>query len=172
MRFIPWRVLAAFVLGLAIGAATLNLISGTHLDTAQLEIERLNVKLDEQSKQIATLQETIAQHQEFAVTEIQVAVSFKDAAQNDEINALEIEKTIKDLLKSVRGREVSTIDPVLLVNIVDGRTIEVSNVDFKVKVKILLISEKLLMHVEAEEKPKPVSAEVPPGTDNKKPNKQ
>lgn len=160
MRFLPWKVLArlmaAFFVGVILGAISLNLILGNHLDTSELEIERLTAELEEQSTQIATLQETIAKQEEWTVTEIQVEVSFKDAKQSDELVTLEIEKTVKELLKSARGRKVSTLDPQMLLNIVQGRTITASNTEFTIDVQSLLISEKLIIYVEAEEKTKPV----------------
>ena len=149
MRFIPWRVMASFVIGLLVGGAALNLVSGTHLDNAQLEIERLNAQLTEKSEQISALEEAIAQHEKWAVTEIEVQVSFKNPKENDELHTLEIEKTVKELLKNIRGRQVSTLDPTLVFNIVNGRTIEVSNLEYTIAVKSVLISEKLIMHVEA-----------------------
>lgn len=149
MKFIPWRIIASFIVGLMVGAAGLNLVSGTHLDNAQLEIERLNAQLAEKSEQISALEETIAQQEKWAVTEIEVHVSFEDPKENDELNTLEIEKTIKELLKNVRGRQVSTLDPALVFNIVNGRTIEVSNIEFTVTVKSVLISEKMVLNVEA-----------------------
>ncbi len=165
MRFIPWtllrRLLAAFLVGMIVGAASLNLILGSHLDTCEFEIERLTAELEEQSTQIATLQETIAQHEKWAVTEIQVEVSFKDPEQDDELFALEIEKTVKELLKTTRGREVSTLEPALLHNIVQGRTIKASNTEFTINVQSLLISKTLIIHVEAEQKTKPVNTRPP-----------
>jgi hypothetical protein len=150
-------MIASFIIGVLMGAAALNLVSGTHLEKAQLEIERLNAQLAEQSEQITALEETIAQHEHLAVTEIEVHVSFKDPKQDDELHTLGIERTIKELLKTVRGREVSTLDPVLILNIVDGRSIAISNVEFTVTVKSLLVSDKLILHVEAVEKTQPVN---------------
>jgi hypothetical protein len=157
MKFIPWRILASFIIGILVGATALNLVSGTHLDKAQLEIERLNAQMAEQAEQIKALEETIAEQENVAVTEIEVNVSFKDPKHNDELNTLQIEKTIKELLKTVRGREVSTLDPMLVFNIVNGRSVAVSSIEFTVTVKSLLVSEKLIMHVEAVEKTKPVN---------------
>jgi len=159
MKFIPWSIIASFIVGLMVGAAGLNLISGTHLENAQLEIERLNAQLIEKSEQISALEETIAQHEKWAVTEIEVHVSFKSPKHNDELNTLEIEKTVKELLKNIRGREVCTLDPTLVFNIVNGRSIEVSGVEFIVSVESILVAEKLEMYVEAAEKQKPVTTQ-------------
>lgn len=157
MSFIRYSAIASFIVGMLTGAAVINLICGTHVDNAELEIERLNALLAEQNEQIAALEATIAQQEKLAVTEIDVQVSFPDKKEADELSTLEIEKTVKELLKNIRGREVSTLDPLLIVNIVDGRPIQVSNAEFVITVKSLLVSEKLIINVEAEEKLKQVS---------------
>lgn len=164
MSFLRWSTLASFIIGLMAGAAALNLVSGLHLDRAELEIQQLSAQLAEKSEQIKALEEAVAQHEaseKLGITEIEVHVSFKDPKLNDELNSLEIGKTIKNLLKTLRGREVSTVDPILLFNIVDGRLIQVSDTEFIVTVKSVLVSKKLILHVEAAEKVKTVNTHQP-----------
>lgn len=157
MSFIRYSVIASFIVGILAGAAVINIVCGKHIDHAELEIERLHSQLEEQSEQIATLEETLAEQEEFAVTEIEVHVTFKDKKQNDELNTLGIQKSVKDLLKTVRGREVSTLDPMLIFNIVDGRSLQVADTEFIVTVKSVLVWEKLVMYVEAAERATPVN---------------
>lgn len=157
MSFIRWSVIAGFIIGILAGAAGLNMVTGTHMDRAELEIERLNAELAESYEQISALEKTLAQHKKAAVTEIEVHVAFKDGNQRDELTTLGITKTVRELLTNIRGREVSTLDPQLIVNIVDGREIEISNREFVLTVRSLLVSEKLIMDVEAKEKISPAN---------------
>lgn len=153
MNFIRYSLIAAtFIVGMLVGAATLNLVCGIHLDNAELEMQKLHTKLADQSEQIAALEKTLEQRQKSAVTEIEIHVNFKDDKQNDEYDKLEIEKAVKKLLKNIRGKEVSSLDPLLTTNIIDGRMIEVSKRKFLLSVKSLLISEKLIMNIEITEK--------------------
>lgn len=156
MSFIRNSVIAGFFVGILVGAAALNLVSGTHIDKAELEIERLHEEILEQSEQIATLEETLSQRQNLAVTEIQVHVAFEGDKDYDEYTTLEIEKTVKDLLKDVRGKEVSSLDPLLVRSIIDGRTVEISKLEFVLSVKCLLVSERLIIFLEAAEPEKTV----------------
>lgn len=152
MRLIRFSVIAGFLVGMMVGAAAINLVCGAHIDNAELEIEKLNTKLADQAEQITALEKTLAQRQKFAVTEIEVHVSFKDDKESDEFNQLEIEKAVKKLLKNIRGKEVSSLDPLIITNIIDGRPLEITKHQFLLSVKSLLISEKLIMYVEAKEK--------------------
>ncbi|MFZ5641617.1 MAG: hypothetical protein ACOY4Q_13145 [Bacillota bacterium] len=64
---------------------------------------------------------------------------------------LEIETAVKKLLKNLRGQEVHTLDPMLITNIVDRRFIETFDHKYRLTVKGTLVSEKIVMYVEAEE---------------------
>jgi hypothetical protein len=148
MIFIRHSVIASFIIGLLVGAATLNLVCGKHLDQTKLDIEKLQEKLADQNEQIITLEKTIEQSQVLVITGIEVHVRFKDEDLNEDYNILEIEKAVKQLVKDIRGKEVSSLDPLLIKNIIEGRTIKISNEEFLLSVKSLLISEKLIIYVE------------------------
>jgi len=155
MILIRQCVIASFIVGMLIGAAILNMFCGTHIDNAELEIQKLHTKLADQSEQITALEKNLEKRQKLAVTEIEVHAYFKDNEESDEYNQLEIEKIVKKLLKDIRGKQVSSLDPLIIANIIDGRTVEVSNSKFMLSVKGLLITEKLIMHVEMTEKEQP-----------------
>lgn len=143
-------LIASFTLGILVGSAAVNLISGAHLDYAELEIQKLNTKLADQSEQITALEQNLAKRQKSSsINEIDIRVSFKETKPANEYDKLGIEKSVKKLLRDVRGKEVSSVDPLLITNIIDRRTVESSNRKFLLVVKGTLISEKLIMYVEA-----------------------
>lgn len=156
MSFIRNSVIAGFFVGILVGAAALNLVYGTHIDNAELKMERLQEEILEQSEQIATLEKALSQHQNLAVTEIEVHVTFEGDKDYDEYTKLEIEKTVKDLLKEVRGKEVSSLDPLLVRSIIDGRTVEISKLEFILTVECMLVSERLIIFLDAAEPEKTV----------------
>lgn len=153
MSLIRRCAIASFIIGMLIGAAILNVICGKHLDKAELEMQKLHTKLADQTEQITALEKALEKRQKVAVTEIEVHVNFKDDSESDEFNQLEIEKIVKKLLKDIRGKQVSSLDPLIIANIIDGRIVEVSKRKFVLSVNGLLVSEKLIMHVEITEKP-------------------
>lgn len=145
------KYLVCFSLGILLGAAAINIITAAHLDNAELEIRQLYARLADQSEQISVLERSLAQRQRITVREIEIYLSFRNAGQGSEHDKLEIEKTIRQLLKNVRGQEVSSLDPLLITSIIDGRTVKIGGSSFLLKVKGTLVSEKLLMYVETEE---------------------
>lgn len=151
MKLIRHSVVASFIIGTLVGAAALNLVSGVHIDNAELEIQKLHSQLADQSEQITALEKTLERRQKLAVTEIEIHITPKDTQQSDEFTELEIENAVKKLLKNIRGKEVSSLDPLLITNIIDGRTVEISTRKVLLSVKSLLLSEKLIMYVETTE---------------------
>ncbi|MDT3698913.1 MAG: hypothetical protein RO469_05745 [Thermincola sp.] len=157
MSIIRRCVAASFIVGLLAGAAILNVVSGKHIDNAELEIHKLQTKSEDQVEQIAALEKALAEalkkRQKLAVTEIEVHVTFKAEEESNEYNQLEIEKAVKKLLKDIRGKEVSSLDPLIIANIVDGRTVEAAKRKFTLSVKGIAVSEKVIMYVETTEIP-------------------
>lgn len=97
------------------------------------------------------------------VTEIEVHTTFKDDRESNGFSELEIEKSVKNLLKDIRGKEVAPLDPLLIRNIIDGRMVEISKHQLVLSVKCLLVSEKLVIYVEVSEVEKTV---IKPDTQN------
>lgn len=139
-------ILASFMLGALIGAAGLNLATGHHLDKAELEIKRLHANLNDQSDKIAVLEKKLAVRQNLTINEIRVYVNL-----DDEFEKLELESNIKKLLRELKGKELKEIDPALVVSIVDKRIVETQEHKYRLTVKGTLVSERVIMYVEARE---------------------
>ena len=140
-------VTAAFILGILVGAACFNLLTGHRLDKAELEIRQLRAELDDKTEQLANLEKKLAVKNKASVVEdVDVQVIFKD-----EYEKIEISSAVEKLLKSVQGKEVKSLDPLLVANIVDGRTISTASHKYTLFVKGTLISETIIMYVEAKQ---------------------
>lgn len=139
-------VLAGFTLGALIGAAGLNLALGKHLDKAELEIRKLRLAYEEQTEQLQAAEKELAIKTRVAVVnEITVNVIFED-----EYERIEIETAVRKLLRNLKGKEVSSLDPLLVSNILDGRT-TTPDTKYILTVKGILVSEKIVMYIEAKE---------------------
>ncbi len=146
-------ILAGFILGAVLGAAGLNLAAGRHLDEAELKIRILQSQLEDRTEQLANMQKSMADlekklaaRQKLVVNDIDVHVKYKN-----EYEQLEIETAVKKLLKNLMAKEVKTLDPILVTNIVDQRIIETGKHKYHLTVKETLVSEKIIMYVEAKE---------------------
>jgi len=127
-------------LGILIGAAGLNIVVGSHLDRAELEILKLRTELKDKSEQLEV------KKQAAVVDEINIHVNY-----SDEYEKIEIQSAVKKLLENIKGQEVQSLDPLLVTNIVDGRTVVTENQKYSLKVRGTLVSEKIIMYVDAEE---------------------
>ncbi|WP_418792138.1 hypothetical protein [Phosphitispora sp. TUW77] len=142
------KVLATgLLLGILIGAAGLNAVMGKHLDRAEFEILKLRTELEDKSEQLeSTEKELKVKKQASVVNEITIHVNYAD-----EYKKLKIESEVKKLLSDVKGQEVRSLDPLLVTNIVDGRTISADNRKYNLTVRGTLVSEKIIMYVDAGE---------------------
>ena len=134
-------------LGILIGAAGLNIVVGSHLDRAELEILKLRTELKDKSEQLESAEKELEVKKQAAVVdEINIHVNY-----SDEYEKIEIQSAVKKLLKDIKGQEVQSLDPLLVTNIVDGRTVATENQKYSLKVRGTLVSEKIIMYVDAEE---------------------
>lgn len=139
-------IIASFILGALVGAAALNLVSGRHLDNAELEIRKLRSSLADQNEKTNLLEKKLAVRQKLIVNEIIVSANL-----NDEFEKLEVEAAAKKLLKVLKGKDLKELDPNLVINIIDKRIVETPEHKYRITVKGTLISERIIMYIDAEE---------------------
>lgn len=58
----------------------------------------------------------------------------------------------------MKGQNVRRLNPALIPAMIDGRTVKVNGRQFKLKVTLLLISDKVIVHVQAQGLPASVSS--------------
>jgi hypothetical protein len=167
--FLPTKKLAKdialFCIGIIIGAVLSNLAIGYQIENLHRENTDLKVQLSENENQIKALENQITEAKRwFVVQEIQIDLELPERNFADKDNLkLNINEQIKSLLKNVRGKRVNQLDPEVIWNIVDGRKLEAMGYSFTLKVKGVIISEKLIFYVTAEyitpEQEEPVAAQ-------------
>lgn len=139
-------ITASFILGTLVGAAVLNLVLGRHLDNAELELRTLRSGLAEQREKTSLLEKKLEVRQKLFVNEIRVNINLED-----EFEKLEVEAAVKKLLKVLKGKDLKELDPNLVINIIDKRIVETPEHKYRVSVKGTLISERVIMYIDAEE---------------------
>lgn len=146
------KIIACFILGLLAGAIIINLRSGHHIDYLYQENLHLRATLDEREATIKILEEKISSSTKWlAVQEIKVSIIFPDSEElpNNEALKLALENKCRSLLKDIRGKRVKSIDPDLLLGIIQDRVLEIEDYKFKLNVIWLLISEELQFKIKA-----------------------
>ncbi|KKM12227.1 hypothetical protein SY88_04655 [Clostridiales bacterium PH28_bin88] len=138
------RVVSAWMLGMLVGAALMGAMLESRLKAAYLEVQRLELTVSEQAVTLEKLNKQ--QTRRFVVKEVSELVEYPEEAVR-----LAVEEQIHRLLKEFIGREVHDLDPFLLYNLFDGRTVSLEAKSMKLRVKALMISEKLVIYVQAVE---------------------
>lgn len=146
-------ILAGFILGFLTGAAILNLLIGNNLDKAELKINKLQSELEDSSAQVIDLEKELANVEKKLTAKQKPVVSTMDihVLLEDEFEKLELEAEVKKLLQDIRGKDVEALDPLLITGIVNGRTLSTAARNYRMTVKGTLVSEKLIMYIEANE---------------------
>ncbi|PKM79815.1 MAG: hypothetical protein CVU89_16480 [Firmicutes bacterium HGW-Firmicutes-14] len=138
-------VIAGFILGTLVGAAGLSLVLGSHLDSAELEVRRLRSEIEDLTGELENAEEKLAAREKATtVTEINVYVNF-----DNEYEKIELESTVKKMLKDLKGKEVSSLDPLIVANIIEGRTVETEEGRYTLSVTAALVSEKITIYLKA-----------------------
>lgn len=153
--FLPSRKLAGdlalFSIGIIIGAVLATIAIGYQIEKVHNENISLKIQLSEKENQIKALEDKITEAKKwFIVKEIQIDLELppRDFADKDNLE-LKITEEIKEVLKNIRGKRVNELDPEVIWHIVDGRQIEILGYPFRLEVKGLLISEKIVFYVYA-----------------------
>lgn len=145
------KELALFSIGIIIGAVLATLAIGYQVENIYSENSNLKVELNERKNQIKALEDKITEAKKwFIVKEIQINLELppRNFADKDDLE-LQINEQIKDMLKSIRGKRVNELDPQVIWHIVNGRQIEALGYNFKLEVKGVLVSEKVVFYVYA-----------------------
>ncbi len=147
------RLLAAFLIGLLVGSSLITWRVGARIDYLMLQNEKLQATLDSRETQMKKLEDNLASKQRFVVNDIQIVVSFDSEKDSDSFVQISLEKKIVEMLDDLWGKEVRSLDPVLIANIIHQRTVEVEDDQYYLTVtRGPLVSDKILIYVQASRK--------------------
>jgi hypothetical protein len=119
-------------------------------------------RMDEHYKKIASL-ESIIQDKDAKLEKLEASInSYTIVLKNievqlihkeneiDEMDKIDIQKVIREKYSTLLGKEVKTIDPDILVEVVDKRIFKIENKEYRVYVEKLILTEilKLVVRVE------------------------
>lgn len=153
LRKVFLRKIAFLVLGFLLGSAGTIASIGLQVDELTNAKEILEEELSATQAELAQIRDSLSQHQEPVVTSLAIKIEFTDLKllrlEEDTIR-LGIEKQIKEILKNLMGKKLKDLDPSLIPLIVENRLIEIEGHTFKVKVKLLVITEKIYITLQAQ----------------------
>lgn len=146
------RYLAIFLLGFLMGGIYVNIRLGEQVDNLSQANSSLRDELADKQSELKQLKNNMAKQHVQVVTAVQPIVSLPEDKLNkyEKMSVqLEIEKNIKEWLKSLLGQEVRSLNYLLIPEIIDGREIEIENRKYQLHVKMVVIIDKIIIYADA-----------------------
>lgn len=135
------------IAGILLGGVVMTTIISYKMDTLYENIAQLEYVINEKDAKLEKLEESI-NTMNFVLEDIQVIVDFKSKDIEDKIDKIEIEKVIKEKYTNLLGKEVNTIDPDLVIEVVDQRIFRLEGKEYKLLVNKLMLTETLKLWIE------------------------
>ncbi|MBZ2175030.1 hypothetical protein K8M07_07160 [Schnuerera sp. xch1] len=135
------------IAGILLGGVIMTTIISYKMDTLYENIAQLEYVINEKDAKLEKLEESI-NTMNFVLEDIQVIVDFKSKDIEDKIDKIEIEKVIKEKYTNLLGKEVNTIDPDLVIEVVDQRIFRLEGKEYKLLVNKLVLTETLKLWIE------------------------
>lgn len=142
--------LTGFLIGGLVGVVFFSLLVTYKMDNYYKQISYLENTIENREERLEKLEQSI-NNQNIIVKDIEVNLTFDKKQINDEIDKIEIEKTIKDKYNSLLGKEVKTIDGHMLVEVVDKRILKIQDRQYKLEVDKLILTEIVAIWVRVED---------------------
>lgn len=131
--------------GILIGSIIITSLISYRMDQHYKEITYLeNIILDREAK-LEKLEDTI-NTQYVVLKDIEVHLDF----QGDELDKIEIEKSIREKYTTLLGKEVKTIDADILIEVIDKRIFKIDKKEYRLRVDKLILTEILKIHIEVQ----------------------
>lgn len=138
--------LAGILAGSMIGAVLTSALLGYRVDQQHQIIHNLETTNQDQAVRLLKLEEAINQRK-IVLKNIEIHIQ----NPGDDMDHLTLQKSIREKLVSLLGKEVGNIDVELVGEIVDGRILQLDEAEYRLKLKKLILSDVLKIWVEAAE---------------------
>jgi hypothetical protein len=139
-------LLTGFLSGLLLGTTLVTTYMGYKLDKSYEQVNSLQIAVKEKDDRLEKLEESI-NTKKFIIKKIEVVLQF----EGDALEKTFLIKYIKDRYYSLLGKEVSSIDPDLISEVIDHRIVRVSSRDYKLVSFKIVVSDVLKVWVTAAE---------------------
>ncbi|WP_258359546.1 hypothetical protein [Moorella sulfitireducens (nom. illeg.)] len=147
------RYLVVFILGFLLGASLTNLLLARQQEQLHLARSELEQRLATANEELVQLKENLDRESRQVIVAIEPVIAFSgDRPPEVEGRAVTqaISREIQNILAPLKGQEVRRLNPALVPAMIDGRTVKANGRQYKLKVTLLLISDEVIIHVQAQ----------------------
>lgn len=137
------------LIGILIGTTIFTILISYRMDEHYKRIATLENIIQEKDTKLEKLESSI-NARTIVVQDIELSVTIDE--EIDEMDKIVIEKAIKEKYRSIFGKEVKTIDPEILVQVVDKRIFKIDKKEYRAYVEKLILTEILKLFIKIEKK--------------------
>lgn len=130
------------VVGILAGVAVFSLLVSYRVDQYYQEIRRLEAANEEKEIRLRRLEESVGKTK-YLLKKIEVNLLY----EGDELDKINLEKSIQEKYSQLLGKEVAAIDIDLVAKVVDERIIKLEEREYKLKLKQMMLTEVLKIWV-------------------------
>ncbi len=143
------KLFAYFFLGILLGLFLMQTMVGKEMNRLHYEKEKWMIELYDTLEILKNYEERLESQQFMAVND--VIINFYPGGDHlDSFTELELKKQIREIVKTLIGQEINEISPELVHKLLDERIIEVEDKNFLIKVRSIVMSEKVIFNLEIE----------------------
>ena len=124
--------------GIMLGAIATAVYAGHQLEQAYSQVTVLQVSLKEKDDRLKKL-EDLANPKKQIIKNVEIILQF----EGDDLEKTYITQAIKDKYICVVGKEIRTVDPDILPEVIDNRILLINKHRFKVTVQRIVLSDVL-----------------------------
>ena len=133
-------------IGILIGSATFSVLVSYRMEQYHHTIRQLEALNEDKDSRLRKLEESINQAK-FVLKRIEIFLEY----EGDELNKIALEKTLKEKLNTLLGKEVGNIDVDLVTEVIDKRIMKLQDKEYRIKLKKLILADVLKIWAEADE---------------------
>lgn len=139
---------AGLVTGVLIGSVLFCTIISGKIDTFYEKIAALENTILDKNAKLENLEKSI-NSSKFVLKDIEVVLVFDDN-DIDDLEIIHIEKTVKEKYGTLLGSEVKSIDPEIIVLVIDNRILKMNGKELQLHVNKLMLTELLKLWINVE----------------------
>ncbi len=135
--------------GVILGAISISLLVSYRMDSFYEKIAYLENTIADKDEKLAKLEKSI-NNKETVLKDVEIVLEFTDfnEEQINQINSMEIEKSIKEKYRSLLGKEIKGLDAEILFQVINKRILRLGGTEYQLTVNKLVLTDILKLWVQ------------------------
>lgn len=150
-RIYPFSIcfMTGFLWGVILGSVSISVLVCTRMDTFYERIAYLENTIIDKDEKLAKLEKSI-NNKDVVLKDIEVVLEFVNFSEEqiNQIDNIEIQKSIKEKFRSSLGKDVKGLDAEILHQVIDKRILKLNGTEYQLTVNKLVLTDILKLWVQ------------------------